>query len=57
MNEVVASCILQLMEALSFSFVFINDVCGFKVDEKEGAGNLQEKESGNQRSKARLSAM
>jgi len=57
MNEVVASCILQFMEALSFSFVFINDVCGFKLDEKEGAGNLQEKESGNQRSKARLSSM
>jgi len=40
-----------------FSFVFINDVCGFNLDEKGGAGNLQEKESGNQRSKARLSAM
>jgi len=57
MNEVVASCILQFMEALSFSFVFINDVCGFNLAEKGGAGNLQEKESGNQRSKARLSAM
>ena len=40
MNEVVASYILQLMKALSFSFVFINDVCGFMLDEKEGAGKF-----------------
>jgi hypothetical protein len=40
MNEVVASCILQLIKALSFSLAFISDDRVFQLGEKEGAGNF-----------------
>ena len=39
-DEVFASCYLQFMKALSFSFPFTKEVIALKLDEKEGAGNF-----------------